>query len=72
MRDDGSHPHKLTRNTDFDSDPAYSPNGRQIVFTSDRDGDSEIFKMRADGSHQHKLTRNAVAEEFPKWGRLPR
>ncbi len=29
-----------------DSDPAYSPEGKTIVFMSDRDGDIEIYTVR--------------------------
>ena len=43
-----------------DGDPAYSPDGRRIVFYSDRDGDEEIFVMRADGTHQRQLTHNTM------------
>lgn len=32
-----------------DGDPAWSPNGKWIVFESNRDGDNEIFKVRANG-----------------------
>ena len=34
----------------FDSAPAWSPDGRQIAFESNLDGDYEIFVMNADGS----------------------
>src|SRR5438105_2728246 len=36
-------------------------NGK-IAFSSDRDGDSEIYTMNADGSGQTKLTDNAVTD----------
>lgn len=36
--------------------PKYSPDGRQIVFTSRRDDDFEIYLMKADGSDQRRLT----------------
>ena len=50
-------PRQLTHNTGItDLSPSFSPNGKRIVFSSNRDGDSEIFTMRADGSHQHQLT----------------
>lgn len=34
----------------------------QIAFTSDRDGDSEVFVMNADGSNPQKLTDNTTYE----------
>ena len=33
--------------------PQWSHDGRRIAFTSDRDGDPEIYVMNADGSAQH-------------------
>jgi Tol biopolymer transport system component len=44
--------HRLTENTAYDAECAYSPDGKWIVFTSDRTGDSDIYVMRADGSNQ--------------------
>src|SRR5439155_1684270 len=41
-----------------DSEPAWSPDGTKIAFTSNRDGDTEIFVMNADGSGQTQLTHN--------------
>ena len=35
----------------FDGDPAWSPNGRQIVFESTRSGNSDIWVMNADGTN---------------------
>jgi hypothetical protein len=37
----------------------------KIVFTSDRDGDSEIYLMNADGSNQQRLTNNSVSDSYP-------
>ena len=36
--------------------PSWSPNGRQIVFSSARTGDPEIWVADADGNLAHKLT----------------
>jgi Tol biopolymer transport system component len=45
----------------------WSPDGEQIVFASDRDGDLEIFIMDADGSNIHQLTSNEDIDQFPDW-----
>lgn len=36
--------------------PRWSPDGASIAFTSDRDGDPEIYVMHADGSNPVRLT----------------
>ena len=38
--------------------PRWSPDGRKILFDSERDGNREIYVMDADGSNQTRLTRN--------------
>jgi Tol biopolymer transport system component len=40
-----------------DSMPDFTPDGRRIVFTSNRDQQAEIYVMSADGSGQKRLTR---------------
>ena len=40
-----------------DSMPDFSPDGRRIVFTSNRDQQAEIYVMNADGGNQKRLTR---------------
>jgi TolB protein len=77
MRYDGSDAHKLTGRA---QDPAFSPDGRRIIFASDRDqngwlnyGDrmffaSELYVMNADGSRPRRLTRTrALNERAPSW-----
>lgn len=44
-----------------------SPDGRQVLFASDEDGDSEIFIMDNDGSHQRQLTYNDAWDGQPVW-----
>jgi TolB protein len=64
----------LTRLTDdpaLDTDPDWSPDGRQIVFRSRRDGSSDIFIMGANGSQLTNLVRDprdSREDEFePAW-----
>jgi Tol biopolymer transport system component len=40
----------------FDSQPSFSPNGRQIVFLSDRSGSENVWVANADGGHAHAVT----------------
>ena len=47
--------------------PAWSPDGRQIAFYSERDGNWEIYLMNADGSGLTRLTDNPANDWFPSW-----
>ena len=61
----------LTRHKGGDFHPAFSPDGRQIAFSSDRDGDreSEIYLMQADGANLRRLTRSPGWDGSPAWSR---
>ncbi|MGH9935022.1 MAG: DUF5050 domain-containing protein, partial [Blastocatellia bacterium] len=47
--------------------PAHSPDGKQIVFASNRHGDNEIFVMNADGSNQRRLTASPGRDAHPQF-----
>src|SRR6266566_4575915 len=65
---DGSGVTRLTDNTFRASPTAWSPNGAQILFLSDReDGDEEIYVMNADGSGVTQLTSGAFVDDDPVW-----
>ena len=57
----------LTVNDGWDRDPAWSPDGTRIAFTSERDGDFKIYTMRADGTDVRQLTVNAAWDWDPSW-----
>lgn len=55
---DGSNLTRLTDSEGYDAEGSYSADGKQIIFTSFRDGDAEIYIMDADGSHARRITKN--------------
>ncbi len=50
-----------------DTSPAFSPNGRRIAFTSNRQGESEIYVMDANGTQPQELTFRPWADDDPAW-----
>jgi Tol biopolymer transport system component len=61
-----SPPIKLTSSTRLDSNPQYSPDGKRIVFQSDRSGSNEIWMSNSDGSNPVEVT------SLNKWAGRPR
>ncbi|MCS6918005.1 MAG: hypothetical protein RMK52_03080 [Chitinophagales bacterium] len=47
---------QLTNNRFYDAEATVSPRGDRIVFTSNRDGDLELYSMKLDGSDVRRLT----------------
>ena len=45
--------------------PDFSPDGRRIAFTSNREQQGEVYVMNADGSGQKRLTRRAGDDWAP-------
>ncbi|HSR33740.1 MAG TPA: hypothetical protein VLY63_24500, partial [Anaerolineae bacterium] len=62
-----SNPRRLTDDPAEDMRPAWSPDGQQIAFNSERDGNWEIYLVSSDGSDLHRLTDSPTWEIFPAW-----
>jgi TolB protein len=57
---DGGGEHPLMPATGLDYDPAWSPDGQWIIFTSERDGPAQLYRVRPDGTGLEALTRNGA------------
>src|SRR5882724_5873848 len=53
---DGSNERPLLGLGEIDYDPAWSPDGASIVFTSDRNGSADLFRVKPDGTGLERLT----------------
>jgi dipeptidyl aminopeptidase/acylaminoacyl peptidase len=67
MAEDGTGVRRLTDHPARDEDPAWSPDGARLAFTSGRDGNSEIYTMNADGTGLARLTTNSSSDHQPAW-----
>jgi Tol biopolymer transport system component len=52
---DGKNARPLLPHTGFDGNGSFSPDGKWIVFTSERDGSYDIYRARPDGSGLERL-----------------
>ena len=65
----------LTRRISFDLppftgdafQPSASPDGRELVFAADLDGDSELYALRLGDSQPRQLTDNDYEDLHPQW-----
>jgi len=60
---------QLTADKASDTDPAWSPDGRQIAFVSKRgdDKDTQIYVIPLDGGEAQRVTNVATGADAPKW-----
>ncbi|PKN93755.1 MAG: hypothetical protein CVU44_08035 [Chloroflexi bacterium HGW-Chloroflexi-6] len=56
MNGDGTGRTRLTKTSDYDSDPIWSPDGKFIAFVSGRSGEWLVYMMTSEGKSQTKLS----------------
>jgi TolB protein len=61
---DGTAEHSLA-STSLDYNPAWSPDGQSIVFTSERDGSAELYRVKVNGSGLTRLTNDPAYDDQP-------
>jgi CxxC motif-containing protein (DUF1111 family) len=67
MNSNGSGQVQVTLGAGNDERPAYSPDGANIAFSTNRDGNYEIYKTPAVGGVATRLTNNPASDRNPTW-----
>jgi TolB protein len=67
MDAEGRNIRRLTNHPGMDYWPVWSPDGKQIAFTSNRSGNYDLFLMNADGSNVRNLTQHPSQDNYAAW-----
>jgi Tol biopolymer transport system component len=67
MHADGTHKQNLTNTSSFKDHPAYSPDGKKIVYQDIVTGYNELWVMGADGSNPTQVTHDNASDLAPTW-----
>tara|TARA_B100001245_G_C22853557_1_gene410322 strand:- start:103 stop:1128 length:1026 start_codon:yes stop_codon:yes gene_type:complete len=58
---------RLSETDEAESDISWSPDSKQLLFVSERDGNKEIYVMESSGNKQSRLTFNEKSDYSPVW-----
>lgn len=64
---DGSNPRRLTVNPAVEQNPVFSPDGKQIAFTGNYDGNSDIYVIPIEGGSPKRITFHPSADLVRGW-----
>ena len=53
---------QITTNPSYETTPVWSPDGKQIAFASDRNGNFDIYVVSSEGGVAQRVTTNSVGE----------
>jgi len=60
---DGTDIRRLTFNTAYEAETSFSPDGKWILFTSNQDGNLELYRMSLDGKTKIRITNTPDLQE---------
>jgi TolB protein len=63
----GGEPRRLVQSTANDQVPNWSPDGRRIIFYSDRSGIDQLYVISPNGGEPSQLTRGTTASRVASW-----
>lgn len=58
---------RLTFDSKNAANPSWSADGKSIAYSTDRDGNREIYSMSSSGQRHKRLTANPANDDFPSW-----
>lgn len=64
---DGSNPRRLTVNPAVETSPIFSPDGKQIAFTGNYDGNTDIYTISIYGGEPKRVTYHPSADLVKGW-----
>ncbi len=64
---DGTAPHRLTTTTAWNAGWSWSPDGKTLALTSNRDGNWEIYLMSFPSQEMKRLTTSSAEDAWPNW-----
>jgi TolB protein len=67
INDDGTDLQNLTQGQGNNEDPCWSPDGRYLVFSSNREGGYHLYLMTAGGRNQTRITFQKGEQTSPSW-----
>ncbi|HEX8290970.1 MAG TPA: DPP IV N-terminal domain-containing protein, partial [Pyrinomonadaceae bacterium] len=67
MNADGSGQKQLTFDPNPDFDPTVSPDGRHVVFVSERSGRNKLWRIDIDGGNPTQLTKGSALDFLPNY-----
>ena len=53
---------QITTNAAYDAEPIWSPDGKQIAFATDRNGNFDVYLVSAEGGVAKRITTNSATE----------